>query len=104
MESIGKGILSVKNGKCRVKGLVLGAEPDPHTKLSYFQAENMLTCSMKSSVLKTVACYFSAVFSRYSSRKTFFVVHRVVVSCKSIALYFCTCNVSSSVISSPDNT
>ena len=34
MESIGKGILSVKNGKCRVKGLVLGAEPDPHTKLS----------------------------------------------------------------------
>ena len=33
MESIGKGILSVKNGKCRVKGLVLGAEPDPHTKL-----------------------------------------------------------------------
>ena len=48
----------------------------------------MLTCSMKSSVLKTVACYFSAVFSRYSSRKTFFVVHQVVVSCKSIALYF----------------
>ena len=34
MESIGKGILSVKNGKCRVKGLVLGVEPDPHTKLS----------------------------------------------------------------------
>ena len=48
----------------------------------------MLTCSMKSSVFKTVACYFSAVFSRYSSRKTFFVVHQVVVSCKSIALYF----------------
>ena len=35
MESIGKGILSVKNGKCRVKGLVLGAEPDPHRKLSW---------------------------------------------------------------------
>ena len=34
MESKGKGILSVKNGKCRVKGLVLGAKPDPHTKLS----------------------------------------------------------------------
>ena len=32
MESIGKGILSVKNGTEKGKGLDLGAEP-PHIKL-----------------------------------------------------------------------
>ena len=35
MESIRKGILSVKNGNCGVKGLDLGAEPDPHTIMVY---------------------------------------------------------------------